>query len=380
MLNGVAVSVATFAHELERQGVRVYIFAPAYRGYQETADNVFRFPSFHPPHVPDYPLSFPYSSKALARFGGLHIDVVHTHSPFLLGRVGAALARRHRLPLVHTYHTLITEYVHYVPFARGLARRAAIRLSRTYCNRATAVIVPTPAIRDVLHSYGVTAPIAVIPTGVDLQPDPPGRQTLRQQWGVSEATPVLLFVGRIAREKNVALLLQTHARIVQTFPEACLVLVGGGPELAASQARARALGIADRTRFVGPVAHDQIAAYYTAADLFLFPSVTETQGVVLTEAMSVGLPCVAARAYGAAQIVRDGSTGFLTEPTAEALASAALTLLQRPALRQQMSRQSRAAAQSFSSPELAQQLVATYENALRSRRPNEISDDFSFPP
>jgi glycosyltransferase involved in cell wall biosynthesis len=96
--------------------------------------------------------------------------------------------------------------------------------------------------------------------------------------------------------------------------------------------------------------------------------VTETQGVVLTEAMAVGLPCVAARAYGAAQIVRDGSTGFLTEPTVEALATAALTLLQRPALRQQMSRQSRAAAQSFSSHKLAQQLVATYENALRGLR------------
>jgi len=364
MLNGVAVSVGTFARELERLGVQTYIFAPAYRGYRETAPNIFRCRSFHPPQVPDYPLSLPDFSSVWARFAQLRVDLIHTHSLFILGRVGAALARRYRRPLVHTYHTLLTEYVHYLPFAPSLTRPLAIRLSRAYCNRAMVVTVPTPAIRQVLRSYGVTSPITVIPTGVDIRPDPAGGKALRAQWGLSEETPVLLFVGRVAREKNISLLLQTHARILQTLPHAQLVIVGGGPEFQSSQAQARALGIADRTRFVGPVPHSQVAAYYAASDLFLFPSVTETQGLVLAEAMAVGLPCVAVRAYGVVDMVQDGITGLLTEPSVEGLATAVLTLLRQPDLRQRMARQSLTAGQSFHVQRQTRQLLATYEKAL----------------
>lgn len=367
-LNGVAVSVGTFARELQRLGVQTYIFAPAYRGYQETAPNVFRCRSFHPRRVPDYPLSLPDFSTVWARFAKLQVDLIHTHSISILGRVGAALSRRYRLPLVHTYHTLLTEYIHYVPFSPGVVRPLVIRLSRTYCNRAMVVTVPTPAIRRVLRSYGVTSPITVIPSGIDIQPDPRGGKALRACWGISEDTPVLLFVGRVAQEKNIPLLLQTHARLLQALPTAQLVIVGGGPELPASCAQAQALGIAGRTRFVGPVAHHQVAAYYAAADLFLFPSVTETQGLVLAEAMSVGLPCVAVRAYGAADMVRDGITGFLTEPCVEAFAAAALTLLQQPDLRRAMAQQSLQIGRGFRIQRLACQLIATYENVLSQAR------------
>lgn len=367
VLNGVAVSVGTFARELSSWVDQVYVFAPAFQGYREPADNVFRFRSFGLPQVPNYPIAWPFSLTLFQRFRRLKIDLIHSHSPFLLGRMGACLARHYRLPFVYTYHTLLAEYVHYLPFSPHWTRKAAVRFSRNFCNRADVVIAPSDNVRKLLRDYGVTSPIAVIPTGISLTVDPGQRECWRRRWGATPATLVLLFVGRLAPEKNVELLLHAYARVQARHPETRLVLVGAGSGEKDYRGLAQRLGLSDHVHFAGAVPHPEIGGCYAAADLFAFPSVTETQGLSLGEAMAAGLPCVAARAYGTANTLRHGETGLLVEPDPERFAEALQTLVEDEALRRRLGQKAQQAIRACSPRESVRKLMAVYEHACTLR-------------
>ena len=277
--------------------------------------------------------------------------------------MGVRYARLFGLPLVFTYHTQLEEYAHYVPFERTATKRAASTLTRTYANLADAVIVPTVPMEDRLRALGVTSPIAVVPTGINVDQFRGGRRdsAWRSALGVGPGERVVLLVSRLAREKNIELAFAGLAALGD--PGAHLVLAGDGPARSALVAAAKAAGMLDRTHFLGHVPREALPGVYASADAFLFPSRTETQGLVLAEALIAGLPVVAVDTPATRDVL--GDAGHLVAPDPRALATAL-----RGVLDAHRGRQSAAplALSRFSLEAQARKVVDVYETLLAERR------------
>ena len=241
-----------------------------------------------------------------------------------------------------TYHTRYEKYAHYVPLPLRLVEAAAVRLSTRFAAQADAMIAPSAAIRDELRARGVRPPIAVVPTGVDLGRFRPGdRRAARVGLGVPDEAPLLLYVGRLDREKSVDRVLLAFERAASTVAGTRLLLVGQGTEGPRLRRLAAALPDGDRIRFLGVRAHEALAQCYQAADVFVFASETETQGLVLAEAAACGLPAVAVNAPGCDEVVRDGETGILTKHDPATLGDAVIGLLLDRERRGRMGRRAR---------------------------------------
>ncbi len=360
IINGVVASVDNLAEGLRALGHEVHCFAPHIPGSDED-DGALRMPSLPLPMSTPYRLTVPVVSRRNRRGIINHLDVVHAHSPFVTGWMSVRYARRLHVPLVYTYHTRLEEYVHYLPFDPKATRYAASTLTRSFANLADAVIVPTPAMRQRLAEIGVTAHIEVVPSGIDLEHFGSGkmRADLRRSLGTKFGERLLLFVGRLGREKNVELLLDA---LTLTRVPARLAIAGDGPERETLEAHARELGISDRVRFLGELERADLPDHYASADAFVFPSVSETQGLVLVEAMAAGTPVIAADA----DVVREvlAGEGRLVSLSAQSFAEAIDALPAEPPA-QEIAR-SRAAAAAFGIDRQARRVAALYE-ALRAR-------------
>lgn len=366
---GVTVSVETLRRGLEARGHDAWVLAPRFPGAAETTPRTLRYPSIPAATYPDFSLAIPWSPRLARRIRALDFDVFHAHHPFLLGPAARRLARRHGRPLVFTYHTRYDKYAHYVPLRRSLVEAAARGLSTRFAARADAIIAPSAVLRDELRARGVTTPIAVVPTGVDLARFSPGdRAAARRACGLDEGALLVLYVGRLDREKSVDRVLAAFERIAGTVPRARLVLVGQGTQGEALRRTAASLTAAGRVTFAGVCPHEDLPDYYRAADLFLFASETETQGLVLAEAAACGLPAVAVNAPGCCEVVHDGNTGVVTKGDPAALAEAAIGLLVDSARRATMAFRARQLAErEFDVALQIDRTLAVYADALARR-------------
>lgn len=372
-VSGVVNSIASSVKELRALNHLVYIFAPRYSQSCEEEEGVFRFPSVRPPTHPDYSIAMPFFWRLGRTLQDLKVDLIHVHSPFIMGRVGVTQARRLGVPVVFTYHTLYDQYVHYVPVSPELARRLTISWTNHFCHLCDLVIVPTPRVKKLLEERGIRAPIEVLPTGVDINRFGKGDgQKFRRQHNIPDAARVLLFVGRLAKEKNVDFLLKAFACLLKEMcqgeQEVFLVIVAKGPEEENLKQMASFLGIKEKVVFTGQLAGEDLVNSYHAADLFVFPSVTETQGLVVVEAMAAGLPVVALDAFGVGDLVSHGENGWLSQPAPDAFAASVWQLLNAPEERRRMSQAARKKAELFSLPVLARRLEEIYMNVLREYR------------
>ena len=325
---GVTTSVETLRRGLEARGHAAWVFAPRFPGRVEDSGRVVRYPSLPAATYPDFALALPFWPTVTAQVRRLDFDVFHAHHPFLLGPAARRLARRLGRPLVFTYHTRYEKYAHYVPARRGLVEIAATRLSTRFAARADAVLAPSAMIRDELRARGVSTPVAVVPTGVNLWQFTPGDQDqARRAEGLTADDRIILYVGRLDREKSVDRVLLAFDRAASTVPRVRLLLVGQGTQAARLRRLADGLGAGNRIQFLGGRPHDTLPPCYRAADVFLFASETETQGLVLAEAAACGLPAVAVAAPGCEEVIRDGITGLLTKPDPAALGEAVIGLL-----------------------------------------------------
>jgi glycosyltransferase involved in cell wall biosynthesis len=368
-INGVVTSIKLFTDALERQGHEVYIFAPTPR---QPADGsrVVRIPSVPFAFQPEMRLASIYSQHAYALARRANLDIIHSHDPFAIALFGLAVAKRFRLPYVHTYHTLYPEYVHYVWETR-FTRAMAKRLSREFCDQCDLVLAPSTKIEKALAGWGVTAPVKLLPTGVDATrfgtADPSAAAALRARFGIPETDRLLTFVGRVGLEKNLDTLVEAIA-LVKT-PGARLLVVGNGPYRADLDQHIAALGVEDRVTFTGYLQSDDVAAAYAASDLFLFASLSETQGLVIAEAMASGLPVVAVDDLAVSDAVTDGVNGLLTPERPDALAAAADRLLTDPSLRAIMGAESRRRAEDLSIDRMAARLSGFYAE-LAEQKPS----------
>lgn len=349
VINGVTIAVNWLADALGERGHEVVVFAPRFPGHYDPPGRVVRFPSFFPPGHPDYPVAIPLAPGVFRRFRQGKFDLAHSHAPFATGQAARRWTRRLGIPLLTTYHTLYAEYAHYAGrWIEKAARRWLIRLSRRYCEAADAVVVPTDPIRAVLEGYGVRRPIRVIPTGLPQRPPPPPDPEFpRATYGIPADAPLILYVGRLAREKNLELLFGAFARVAREMPEVWLLVAGGGPGFDEARALARASGVEDRIVMPGFIPHDRLPLCYVAATVLAFSSMTDTQGLVLIEAKACGLPAVAVEAQGPTVIVRDGIDGYLTPNDPDRFAARLLELVRDPVLRVRMARAAREDAARF---------------------------------
>lgn len=375
VLNGVSVSITTLTRELKNLGHQVWVFAPRFKGHRDRESQVVRFPSFCTPVARDYPLAVPYLPGLTGRIRELELDVIHTHTPFMLGWLGLRLAKRLDIPIVSTNHTLYTEYAHYFPLAPRSATRLFITgMLKRYYQQCDAVIVPSGPVRELLRSYGIDVPIHVIPTAIslDLTRDPAVRSQMRQEYGIPDNARVLLYVGRLAREKNLELLLNAFDILASKHPDIHLLIVGGGPYEPRCRSLANALRNAERVKFTGYVAREKVGRYYSVGDVFAFPSLTETQGLVVAEALCAGLPCVAVNAGGTPEMFVDGEDGMLARNDVNDFASKIDTLLSEPGLLKTFSVRAMKNAERFSPGEMSNKVLQVYESVLAKAKDSMI--------
>jgi len=368
-INGVVTSICLFKKALEARGHEVFVFAPGPSSEDDNGE-VVRFRSVPFVFQPEMRLAAPVSVGALRILDDLDLDVVHSHDPFSVGLFGLTVARRHKIPYVHTYHTLYPEYVHYVWETR-LTKKLAERLSRDFCQRCTSIIAPSTKVERYLRDWGVKVPIDVIATGVDVAKysakDVDRITALRAAADIRPDDRVLIFMGRLGREKNVELLLRAlwHSRL----PNVRLLICGDGPHRTELEDLVDELDLRGRVSFLGYLKGPDSVAAYHAAHAFAFASTTETQGLVIGEAMAAGLPILAVEDQAVQDFVVSGRTGIITPALPEALAGAIDELLGDDALLSAYAQAARERAVHFSIEHQAERLERHYQRAIELRKP-----------
>ena len=316
-INGVATSVATLRNELEKRGHKVFLFTARDPAIDEKESNVFRLPSMPFVFSPAYRATYMFPPKLLMRMRKFELDIVHTHTEFSLGLLGKIVSESMGKPHVHTYHTMYEEYTHYFANGHLVSRNMARRFSRFFCNRSDTVIAPVHSTREKLIQYGVKRPIEVIPTGINFSPFSKENfsdeeiAALKESLGIDPDCPVVVNVGRIAREKNIPALIGAMPKLLEHLPDAKLVMVGNGPIIGEMTALAATLGVSKAVIFAGGKPLNEIGRYYQLGDVFTTASTSETQGLTYYEAMASGVPVVAKSAASIATNLVDGFNCYL---------------------------------------------------------------------
>ena len=373
-INGVSTSIQTFRATLAALGIRVTVAAPDYGTSSIAADamaNTVRLPSRTVPLDPEDRLmkwnALANLDRRLSRTG---FDLVHVQTPFAAHYGGLRLARARGIPCIATYHTHFEEYLfHYIRFLPKAALRFAARwLARHQCNSLDAVVVPSQPMAATLRDYGVSTPLHVIATGLPESQFVRGDgEQFRRTWGIAPERKVALFVGRAAHEKNIGFLLEMIALARRQDPRLMLVIAGEGPALPALRRQAAALKLDDHVRFVGYLPRDGgLRDCYAAADVFSFASLTETQGLVLLEAMAIGLPVLAIAALGAAEIILPERGAIAAATTPEAFAAQLVALLEEPARLSAMAGEAVAFAREWNAAAQGARLAALYRKLVRA--------------
>lgn len=368
-VGGVARSVGAFRDAYIAAGHRVLVVAPEFPDKPQAETGVVRIPALQNFNASDFSVALPVPSGLHATVDAFSPDVIHSQHPFLLGMTAVRLARILGVPLVFTHHTLYEAYTHYVPGSAEALRGFVIELATCYANLADLVIAPSESIRETLLERGVHSPLTVVPTGVDLERFGGGDgAALRRALGLSRDDFVVGHMGRLAQEKNIAFLAESVAAFVAGGDRRYFLVVGDGDAEGDLEAAFASRGLSSRLLRTGTLEGRALVDALAAMDLFAFASHSETQGMVLTEAMAAGLPVLALDASGVREVVADGDNGRLLPADAAApefhAALEELAGLDANA-RQHLVAGALRTARGFSMPRCAQKALACYRELQR---------------
>jgi 1,2-diacylglycerol 3-alpha-glucosyltransferase len=382
-INGVSTAIDTYRRTLAAEGIDVNLVAPDY-GQPCAQEWIARVASRPVPRDPEDRLMRWSQLSQTVMDAARDCDLIHVQTPFLAHYAATRAAKKLKLPIMATYHTLFEEYFkHYAPLIPApLLKAIARRFSRTQCDTMDAVIVPSRAIHQRLNDYGVSAPLHILPTGIPLLRFASGdRHGFRQRHAIPENRPVALYVGRVAHEKNLDYLLDAVALARSRVPDILLLITGEGPALSHLRDKAVRDGLENNVRFIGYLDRTlELPDCYAAADVFVFTSRTETQGLVLIEAMAMGLPVVALSVMGTSDIL-DGARGArIPDDSTQDFAAALADLLLDETSCAQLANEAREHAQQWNELALAGRMAALYRETLqlhRSRSPHELLPETS---
>ena len=364
-ISGVVTSIARFRKGLQARGHQVHIFAPEYETFVDDEPYIFRFPALDLTEQLNVSLVMPIRNLMWPAVRGVKPALIHSQHPVLMGDIAAAFARQLKVPLVFTFHTQYEKYAQfYSPIGGRLAGLVTEEMVDRYLSHCDHVIVPTDSVREMVEDeFGLTEQVSVVPTPVDLEAFEGLDPTPVRERYVPGESKLLLYVGRIAKEKGLNFLLGAFGQIVSQRPDVNLLMVGTGPQLDEFKARTRKEGLAEKVFFAGAVSPDEVPAYYAAADLFVFTSSSETQGLVLIEAMAAGTPVVTVRAPGPQDVLAEGG-GRLVSADSSAFSDEVLALLNSPDEREKLAAEARQAVRRYGIPNAAEQLLDAYQRAL----------------
>lgn len=370
-IGGVPLSIDRLYRGLVQAGETVKIFAPAFpQPWKDPVDgSIVRYPTLSHVRLAGFPVAHVFSRKIAAAFKAMECDLMHVHHPFWLGKKGMRLAKRQGVPVVFTYHTRLERYTHYLPFpGTALKNLIAHFLIKRFANHCDAIITPTPSTEEYLRNLGVSALIETIPTGISMEDykgwTPQKIQLLRSRYTATDE-PILITVSRMAKEKNLDFLIDGLAKVKElaSIPFKCL-MVGDGPEKTRIEEKAATLGLNEHLFFTGNIPPRDVAGLYLAADLFVFASTSETQGMVLVEAMAGGCPAVAVRASGVYDVVKDGYNGLTVAESTESWAKAVVSLLTDRQWLSILSENSRSFAENYSEEKIAKKVLGLYRRVI----------------
>lgn len=372
---GVPVSVERLTEGLRRIGHEVVVFAPSY-DMQEEEQDVVRYGSLLRNVAGGFSVPNSLDPIIEERFREEDFDVIHVHHPMMMGEAARYLSKRYEVPLVFTYHTRYEQYLHYVGLS-GLSRLmpSYIRHCTTPCDL---VIAPTPLMKEYLEEISVKPPVSVLPTGLPMDsflPDEEKAAQIRRMY-LRGRKHLFVSVSRLAKEKNVEFLIRSVKLIKERRgSDFKLLLVGDGPEIKHLQRLAEELGVQEEIVFVGAVPNEEIRNYCHAADLFLFASRSETQGIVLIESMAAGTPVLAVRATGTEDVVICGENGYMTNVSEIEFSEKLMDILEKKEL-QILTEGAKKTAENYRSDLIAAKAEKIYMEAIRRRARKEEERHF----
>lgn len=369
-INGVVTSILNLQYELERHGHEVRVLTLRQKESYGYDDCVYVIPSFSAgKFYPGARIMRTMATEEVREIREWHPDIIHTNNEFSTFLLAQMMATRLDIPIVHTYHTVYEDYIHYFSPNEALGRGLVRRFSKNLLERTDAVIVPTEKVREILTRYEVNTPVYTVPTGIDLQRfmignDPEARSRLRSQYGIGEDEFILLSLGRLAKEKNIEELI---GYLRELPPRVRMVIVGGGPYQEVLKTSAASMGLKDRVIFTGMVRPEEVPAYYQIADAFVSGSTSETQGLTYIEALACGLPSICRRDGAIEGIIINDVNGWQYETQAE-YTRAVETLVNDPALCKGMSQAALETARRYSTEVFYENMIKVYEEVISGPR------------
>lgn len=364
-ISGVVRSIDILTGALENTGHEAFIFAPNYP-LAPKEEKVYRYFSLPAPTQPGFYLPLPISPRLPALVQNLKLDLIHVHTPFLLGSLGTLTSKLLNLPLVFTYHTLYHRYSHYLPLGRNISFTMIKYWNKHFCNRCDLIIAPSLFVKKLLERSGISSPVDVIPTGLQdtYFSNNKDQQWLRNKFNLGTEERILLYVGRLGKEKNIPFLLDALERIIKKLPYVRLVIVGTGPEESNLKLLCRQKNINQYVLFTGKVDNEELIKCYAGADIFTFASQTETQGLVVGEAKASGLPVVSLYSPCLSDIIFDGKDGFLVHNLQDFIARLTY-LLENEDLIKKMGKRGKINAIRFSSNLLVNKMLSSYYKVIQ---------------
>jgi 1,2-diacylglycerol 3-alpha-glucosyltransferase len=372
-VNGVSTSIRTFRQDLGNCGVETLLVAPRYASpEQQDEPDLLRVPSGYVPRDPeDRRMRWGALTRTLDSLPRDEFDLVHIHTPFIAHYAGARFARRAGIACVATYHTFFEEYVHlYVPvMPRRIGRFIARAFTRSQCDDVQALIAPSDPMREILLEYGVTTPVHVLPTGLPADRFAAGDGArFRAGAGLSADRPLMTYIGRVAHEKNIDFLVHVFVQVRRSIPNAMLVIAGEGPARDSLRQLVSSLKLEADVHFAGYLDRNTgLLDCYAAANVFAFASRTETQGLVLLEAMAQGAAVVSTAELGTRSILKPGCGALVVQENKAEFAAAVVRVLQDKALQKDLGERGRVYAKTWSSASMARRLADLYDSIRLSK-------------
>lgn len=365
-VGGVARSVNTLEEACRARGHEVRVVAPEFDGALPSP-HVLRVPAVQHFNGSDFSIRLPLPNVVRDFMEDFRPDIIHSHHPFLLGDSALRESWKMRVPIVFTHHTLYERYTHYVPLDSPALKRVAVQLATEYCNLCDQVIAPSESIEHLLVERGVTSPILAIPTGIDTAFFAAGDGArFRDQADIPRDAKVIGHTGRLAREKNLMFLAEAVAPCLAADPRAVFLVVGDGDARSELLEHLRRQVGDSRFVFTGSLSGPDLADAYAAMDCFVFASQSETQGLVLAEAMTTGTPVVALDGPGVREIVRDGENGLLLDGNASSrdFTAALRRLMEDPELALVCSRNARTTAADYDTGRCVARVLDCYTHLI----------------
>lgn len=376
-INGVTSSIYTLSESLKSKGHKVYVFTvsepKAILRKLKADPTIYRFPSIPLVFIKPHRATLPFSVRMIRMMRKLKIDIIHTQSEFFMGFVGVNAANVLNIPIIHTYHTMLEDYTHYVAGGKIASRKFARRYSRMFCNMTDSVIVPTAKVESSLLSYGVTKPLYVIPTGIDLEPfrreNVPEAvvMDLKSKLGIDPSHKLILCLGRVAKEKSIDVAISGLQDIIELVPSARLLVVGDGPALPKLRALAKSLNVEQYIYFAGAASYSEIGKYYRLGDVFLCCSITETQGLTYYEAMASGTPVIARKDDSVRNLLIDGENCRMFQDSKE-LPAIVAGLLSDTCGAERLSAKAREEMEFYSASTFGSRVEDAYKNTIDRTR------------